>query len=70
MTEVNTAEDLLPLVAHLTHHEKVRLAELVLRAAANDHDYAAKPPRPEEFTSDVDPLAWDADGWEQFIAAR
>lgn len=68
MTDVHTAEDLLPLVAHLTHDEKVRLVQLVLQAAAQDGDYAAKPPKPDEFNADTDPLAWDAGGWEEFRA--
>ena len=70
-----TAQDLLPLVEKLSHEEQVRLARLALRAAALGRSsraaYEVDPPKPGEFDSDdEDPLAWDADGWEQFGAAR
>ncbi len=61
------AEDLLPLVQKLSHDEQVRLARLALKSAAARGDaetYRAHPPASEEFVTDEDPLAWDADGWE------
>lgn len=71
-----TAQDLLPLVEKLSHEEQVRLARLALRAAAVGRSsraaYEADPPKPGEFdaSDDEDPLAWDAEGWEQFGATR
>ncbi len=70
-----TAQDLLPLVEKLSHDEQVRLAKLALRAAALGRSsraaYAEQPPKPGELGDDEeDPLAWDADGWEQAGASR
>ncbi len=61
-----TAEDLFPLVDRLSPRERLRLLRLIsLRSPAADRDaYLALPPRHDEFSSDTDPLAWDADGWE------
>ena len=62
-----SAEELFPLVERLSPKERLRLLRLIsLRSAADDHDaYLALPPRHDEFSSDTDPLAWDADGWEE-----
>ena len=63
-----TAEDLWPLVQKLPHDQQVRLAKLALRAASNRNEgdvYRAAPPGPEEFSSDEDPLSWEAEGWEK-----
>jgi prevent-host-death family protein len=38
------------------------LARLV--PAADAHFYQSLPPTAGEFSADQDPLAWDADGWE------
>ena len=61
-----SAEELIPLVDRLSPKERLRLLRLIsLRPAADDRDtYRAFPPRHDEFSSDTDPLAWDADGWE------
>jgi hypothetical protein len=61
-----SAEELFPLVDRLSPHERLRLLRLIsLRPAADDRGaYRALPPRHDEFASDTDPLAWDADGWE------
>jgi hypothetical protein len=41
------------------------LLQLVFRQGRTDAEaYAAQPVQPDEFTSDVDALSWDADGWE------
>ena len=62
-----TASDFWPLILKLPHEERVRLATLALRAAARDDSsaaaYDATPPAPDEFSSDDEPLAWDAEGW-------
>jgi hypothetical protein len=59
-------------VEKLPREEQVRLAKLALRAAALSGEaraaYGAEPPRPDEFSSDDEPLAWDSEGWEQFGA--
>jgi len=62
-----SAEELFPLVDRLSPHERLRLLRLIsLRPAADDRDaYLALPPRHDEFSSDTDPLGWDADGWEE-----
>lgn len=74
MSEPLNAEDLLPLVQKLPREEQVRLARLALRAAstgaADEKAYADEPPRPDEFEADEDPLAWEADGWEDADATR
>jgi hypothetical protein len=68
-----TAEDLWPLVQKLPHDEQVRLAKLTLMAASrgpgtDSEAYRAAPPAPDEFSSDDDPLAWEAEGWEKVDA--
>lgn len=61
-----SAEDIFPLVDCLSPQERLRLLRLIsTRPAADDRDaYRAVPPRDEEFSSDGEPLAWDAEGWE------
>jgi len=75
MNPLLTAEDLWPLVQKLSHDEQVRLAKLALRAAArsggSDADtYRASPPGRDEFSSEEEPLAWEAEGWDEFDASR
>jgi hypothetical protein len=70
-----TAADLWPLVSKLSPQEQVRLAKLALRAAAlgpgdDAAAYAATPAKADEFSSDDDPLAWEAEGWESLDATR
>jgi hypothetical protein len=70
------ADDLWPLVLKLSHDEQVRLARLALHAAARGGAaddavaYRTVPPGGEEFSSDEDPLAWEAEGWEDADASR
>ncbi len=70
MSDPLTARELWPLVLKLPHDERVRLAKLALRAAAEDDAavYRASPPDPNEFGSDEDPLGWEGEGWEEFSA--
>ena len=73
MSDPLTASDFWPLILKLPHDERVRLAKLALRAAANDSSaatYAAAPPAEDEFSSDDEPLAWEGQGWEEFSAPR
>jgi hypothetical protein len=62
-----TADDLLPLVKHLTLAERARLVRLIGAPTGNDAEaYRSLPPGRDEFSTESDPLAWDADGWEPF----
>lgn len=69
-----TADDLRPLIAKLTVRERQRLARLALTRpgmSAAERDAAAYRLRPvaaEEFAGSdtADPLAWEAEGWEEF----
>lgn len=75
MNPMLTAEDLWPLVQKLPHDEQVRLAKLALRAAAQSSSsdaetYRAAPPGKDEFASEEEPLAWEAEGWDEFDASR
>jgi hypothetical protein len=66
MVKPLSADAVLPLVACLTPHERLRLIRLISeRPGADDADnYRVLPPTREEFSSDEEPLAWDAQGWE------
>lgn len=67
MAKVLTAEDVLPIIATLTPAERARLVRLIASTQGSDSSrYAAMPPKPDEFESDDDQLAWDGEGWEQF----
>lgn len=57
-----TADEILPLVAQLSPQEKARLLRLI--TAGPDSGYIIHPVSKNEFSSDDDPLAWDAEGWE------
>ncbi len=67
MSKPLTADDLLPLVACLEPEERIRLLRLITLRSGTTHTAAAYrvlPPARDEFTSDEEPLAWDAGGWE------
>lgn len=74
MAQPLTADDLLPLVATLSHEEQVRLAQLALRAARlGSRDaaaYRANPVRSDELAQDDDSGAWEGEGWEASRAPR
>jgi hypothetical protein len=60
-----TADDILPLVASLTPRERLRLLRLIaLPQGADASVYRSVPPSRDEFSTDDEPLAWDAEGWE------
>jgi hypothetical protein len=60
-----TADDLLPLIAQLSSAERHRLLRLAFRQGSTDADaYLAQPVTQDEFGSDDDALAWEAEGWE------
>jgi hypothetical protein len=65
MGKTLTADDILPLVASLTPQERVRLLRLIALPEGGDVPvYRSVPPSRDEFSADDEPLAWDADGWE------
>jgi hypothetical protein len=58
----------MPLVASLTDSERIKL----LRRIAEPHDsdasaYKTAPPARDEFSGDDEPLAWESDGWDEFL---
>lgn len=66
MAEPLTADDVLPLIAQLSPQERARLLRLIRAPGADADAYRARPPADDEFSSDEDPLGWDAEGWENF----
>lgn len=65
MTQPLTADDILPLVKRLSLHERTRLVRLMSTSSEEDAAvYRAVPPKGDEFSSEADLLALDADGWE------
>jgi hypothetical protein len=71
MSSPLTAQDLWPLLLKLPKDEQVRLAKLALYAASRaGHEdaraYESFPPAAEEFSVAGDPLAWEAEGWDEF----
>ena len=63
MDKALTADDILPLVATLTLEERARLLRMIAaRHGADASVYRRLPATREEFGSDEEPLAWDADG--------
>jgi hypothetical protein len=67
MANPMTADDILPLVADLTVQERVRLIRLIAGQPDTDATavYEAMPPGRDEFSTDEEPLSWDAEGWEE-----
>ncbi|HXP85197.1 MAG TPA: hypothetical protein VN841_10780 [Bryobacteraceae bacterium] len=65
MAKALTADDILPLVASLTPQERVRLLRLMTSPKGADAPvYQSLPPSGDEFSTDDEPLAWEAEGWE------
>jgi hypothetical protein len=65
MAKPLTADDILPLVASLTPQERVRLLRLIALPLGTDAQvYRSAPPLRDEFSADEEPLAWEAEGWE------
>jgi len=60
-----TAEDILPLVKRLTLPERTRLISLIGATSSGDASaYRSSPAPHDEFSSEEEPLGWDAEGWE------
>jgi hypothetical protein len=67
MPRLLTADDIMPLVASLTDSERIRLLRWIASPHGTDaSSYGAAPPGSDEFSGDDDPIAWEADGWEEF----
>jgi hypothetical protein len=66
MVKRMTADEILPLVVSLAPAERARLMRLLTENPDADEGeiYGAIPPRRDEFASDEDGLAWEAEGWE------
>lgn len=66
MPKTLNADDIFPLVDCLSPQERLRLLRLIsTRSLVDDRQaYHAAPPRDEEFSSEEEPLAWAAEGWE------
>lgn len=65
MAKPMTADELLPLIATLAPSERVRLMRLITEQSSDEAAvYSAVPPGMEEFSSDEEPLTWEAEGWE------
>jgi hypothetical protein len=60
-----TADDILPLVVALPARERARLLRLIASRQGSDASmYRSVPASRDEFSTDDEPLAWDAEGWE------
>jgi hypothetical protein len=68
MAKRMTVDDILPLVASLTAQERARLLKLMSSRSSSDPAtaYGTVPPGDDEFSTDEEPLAWEAEGWEKF----
>jgi hypothetical protein len=65
MARALTADDILPLVDSLAPQERVRLQRLIAGPQGGDASvYRSVPPSRDEFPADDEPLAWDAEDWE------
>jgi hypothetical protein len=77
MASALKAEDLMPLIQHLSARERARLARQLLHVAPNKNTgdaarYQSTPLHADEFgdLSAADPLGWDGEGWSEFDEAR
>jgi hypothetical protein len=60
-----TADDIPPLVAALTPDERERLLHLIASPKRGEQAvYTLKPLCRDEFSSDDESLAWEAEDWE------
>jgi hypothetical protein len=67
MLRLLTADDLIPLVASLTNSERIKLLRRIASPHGDDASaYTTAPATRDEFQGDEDPLAWEADGWDEF----
>jgi hypothetical protein len=65
MAKALTADDILPLVDSLPPRERARLLRMIASKQGSDASmYKSMPASPEEFSTNDEVLARDADGWE------
>lgn len=66
MTKPLTADEIFPLVKHLTLVERARLIRLINTSPQSDAEtYRVLPLKADEFSSDDEALSWEGDGWEK-----
>jgi hypothetical protein len=54
-------------VACLTDSERIKLHKWIATPhVADAAAYKSAPPTREEFSGDEEPIAWEADGWDEF----
>ncbi len=57
----------MPLVASLPDSERIKLLRRIALPRGNDVSaYMVAPPTRDEFSGDDEPIAWDAEGWDEF----
>lgn len=67
MPRLLTADDIMPLVATLPDSERIRLLRWIALPRGTDSSaYRVIPSTDDGFSGDDEPLAWEADGWEEF----
>jgi hypothetical protein len=67
MPPLLTADDIIPLVASLTDSERIKLLRWIVSPRGTDASaYRTAPPARDEFSGEDEPIAWEADGWDEF----
>ena len=67
MPRTLTAADIIPLVASLPDVERRKLLKWIALPYSTDASaYSAVPPLCDDFLDSEEPLAWEADGWDEF----
>jgi hypothetical protein len=62
-----TADDMIPLVASLSDSERIKLLRWIVSPHLGDASaFKLAPPTRDEFSGDDEPMAWEADGWDEF----
>jgi hypothetical protein len=57
----------MPLVASLTERERIKLLKWIASPHGTDaSSYTAATPARDEFSGEDEPIAWEADGWDEF----
>lgn len=68
MPQLLTADDIMPLVASLTDIERQKLLKWIASPNGRDSSvYRAAPPTRDEFAGEEEALAWEAQGWDEFL---
>jgi len=57
----------MPLVASLSDSERNKLIRWIASPHGTDASaYRSAPPTTDEFSGEDEPIAWEADGWDEF----